>query len=122
VLTFRRNVVETCKQIVDKREAEGDVSRAVYMHPPDVHLDANPPDHIREILAKIDNKIYIKVYVSHGDSSRQSTTIKAGFNARPSDVVESVIQNFAKKRTNLNIDKNSILKVCGMQVFIIFFY
>lgn len=52
VITFRRNILKDCKDIVDKREKGGAYMRALYAYSPETESSSNLPPHLFEKLGK----------------------------------------------------------------------
>ena len=50
VMTFRRNILDTCRKAVDDRQRKGRQSVACYVYPPDVETSDQLPKHLQEKL------------------------------------------------------------------------
>lgn len=50
VMTFRRKILSVCKMAVEERDAQGHISQARYVYPPDVHHSPLLPPHIEESI------------------------------------------------------------------------
>ena len=46
VMTFRRNILNECKEAISDRDSRGAFGQALYVFPPDVHSSSNLPPHI----------------------------------------------------------------------------
>ena len=51
-MTFRRNILQVCKDADDHRRQSGKHSLALYTYPPDVESSAKLPEHLEEKLLK----------------------------------------------------------------------
>ena len=60
VMTFRRSIMQVCRDSVMERENKGDHGQAIYVYPPDVNSVPELPPHIREKL-DMGNKLYPQV-------------------------------------------------------------
>ena len=52
VITFRRNILKTCKEIVDMRDNGGAHMRAMYAYTPEIDASSELPAHLLESLKK----------------------------------------------------------------------
>lgn len=52
VMTFRRNILEVCKEVVACRDDPGGHNRALYTYPPEVESSSIPPSHVQSKLNK----------------------------------------------------------------------
>ena len=50
VMTFRRSILNECKQAISQRDAQGPMSQALYVFPPDVHSSDDIPPHLYDRL------------------------------------------------------------------------
>ena len=48
VMTFRRNILNVCRQAVEERDKNGPHSQALYAYPPDIESRADLPTHLKE--------------------------------------------------------------------------
>jgi hypothetical protein len=51
VMTFRRNILNVCKEAVDQRDAHGYRSQALYVYPPDIESSDQLPQHLAEKIS-----------------------------------------------------------------------
>ncbi|CAG5126160.1 unnamed protein product, partial [Candidula unifasciata] len=128
VITFRRNILQLCKEIVDKRDQSGDHARALYFYPPDISSDELPP-HLQEKLKLFtENSIIICVWVVSDDNNRTKYTVKVTHTAVPSDVIAETIRrrsrfmNMSREHAERCIEEYRymyVLKVCGCDQFLL---
>jgi len=52
MMTFRRSIMLTCKNIIDERESKGPPGNALYIYPPDIHSTPHLPPHIKDAIDK----------------------------------------------------------------------
>lgn len=52
ITTFRREILNVCKETVELRKVDGDQSQALYAYPPDLESNPEPPPHIKVKLQK----------------------------------------------------------------------
>ena len=50
VMTFRRNILCVCKDVVEDREKGGAHARALYVYPPNIESTGEVPPHLKEKL------------------------------------------------------------------------
>ncbi|XP_059152563.1 phosphatidylinositol 4,5-bisphosphate 3-kinase catalytic subunit alpha isoform-like [Physella acuta] len=128
IITFRRNILKACKDVVDERDGTGDHTRALYAYPPDIDSYPDLPLHLKDQLIKTDNSVIICVWVVSDDNNRTKYTVKVLHNAFPSDVIAETIRrrsrfmNMSKEHAERCIEEYRhlyVLKVCGCDQFLL---
>ncbi|KAH9490074.1 Phosphatidylinositol 4,5-bisphosphate 3-kinase catalytic subunit alpha isoform [Bulinus truncatus] len=126
VITFRRNILKACKDVVDKRDLSGDHTRALYAYPPDIDSTAELPKHLLDNLKE--NSVIICVWVVSDDNDRTKYTVKLPHTAVPSDVIAETIRRrsrfmaMSKEHAERCIEEYRhlyVLKVCGCDQFLL---
>ncbi|KAI8795508.1 phosphatidylinositol 4 5-bisphosphate 3-kinase catalytic subunit alpha isoform-like isoform X2 [Biomphalaria glabrata] len=125
VITFRRNILKACKDVVDNRDQQGDHTRALYAYPPDID-SSEMPKHLMDKLKE--NSVFICVWVVSDDNNRMKYTVKVPLTAFPSDVIAETIRrrsrfmNMTKEHAERCIEEYRhlyVLKVCGCDQFLL---
>ena len=50
VMTFRRDILYSCEQVIKERERGGNTSLLLYNFPPDIDSDAKLPKNLQDVL------------------------------------------------------------------------
>ncbi|XP_070560481.1 phosphatidylinositol 4,5-bisphosphate 3-kinase catalytic subunit alpha isoform-like [Ptychodera flava] len=120
IIDFRRNVLYMCKDVIDHREAGGNLSQAMHVYPPNVESMAELPDHLANKLDR--GLIMICIWVISAAGDKQKYTIKITHNALPVDLIAETIR---KKTRSMDLSTGQqqrcvdeykgtyVLKVCG---------
>nr|QED42021.1 phosphatidylinositol-4,5-bisphosphate 3-kinase catalytic subunit alpha [Tegillarca granosa] len=128
VVTFRRNILEVCKEAVNERELKGASSLAMYAYPPDVESSHKLPKHLAEKLSKQDDFVVVCIWVVSDDGSRNKFSVKILHSSCPSDVIaetirrRSRIMGITKEHAERCIEEYGhtyALKVCGCDQFLL---
>ncbi|CAL1536446.1 unnamed protein product [Lymnaea stagnalis] len=126
VITFRRNILKVCKDVVDNRDQSGDHSRAFYAYPPDIDSSVELPQHLQKKLKE--DSVIICVWVVSDDNNRTKYTVKVPHTAVPSDVIAETIRrrsrfmNMTNEHAQRCIEEYRhmyVLKVCGCDQFLL---
>ncbi|KAJ8319750.1 hypothetical protein KUTeg_001337, partial [Tegillarca granosa] len=113
VVTFRRNILEVCKEAVNERELKGASSLAMYAYPPDVESN---------------DFVVVCIWVVSDDGSRNKFSVKILHSSCPSDVIaetirrRSRIMGITKEHAERCIEEYGhtyALKVCGCDQFLL---
>ncbi|GFS05073.1 phosphatidylinositol-4,5-bisphosphate 3-kinase catalytic subunit alpha isoform [Elysia marginata] len=130
VITFRRNILKACKDVVDKRDQSGDHIRALYTYPPDIDSEVDLPQHLLDRLKAFsdESSVIICVWVVSDDNNRTKYTVKVPHMAVPSDVIAETIRrrsrfmNMSRENAERCIEEYRhmyVLKVCGCDQFLL---
>ncbi|XP_077998309.1 phosphatidylinositol 4,5-bisphosphate 3-kinase catalytic subunit alpha isoform-like [Glandiceps talaboti] len=126
VIDFRRNILYMCKDVIDHREAGGNLSQAMHVYPPSVESSADLPDHLAKKLDK--GQIIVQIWVISAAGDKQKYTIKINHNALPEDVIAETIR---KKTRSMDLTQQQqqrcvdeykgtyVLKVCGCDEYLL---
>ncbi|XP_060062464.1 phosphatidylinositol 4,5-bisphosphate 3-kinase catalytic subunit alpha isoform-like [Ylistrum balloti] len=128
IVTFRRNILDVCKESVDLRESAGKESLAMYAYPPNVESTSNLPKHLQDKLSSYDNFIVVCIWVVADDGNRTKFSVKVSHKATPITVIAETIRRrsrmmgITKEHAERCIDVYSTayaLKVCGSDQFLL---
>lgn len=127
-MTFRRNILQVCKEADEHRKQSGKHSLALYTYPPDVESSAKLPEHLEEKLQKPDrDTLLVCIWVVQQDKSRNKYTVKVLHTAKPIDVIGETIRRRSRmmgrskeeaERTIQMFCHTYVLKVCGCDLFL----
>ncbi|RUS87111.1 hypothetical protein EGW08_005111 [Elysia chlorotica] len=130
VITFRRNILKACKDVVDQRDESGDHIRALYTYPPEIDSEVDLPQHLLDRLKTFSDEtsVIICVWVVNDDNNRTKYTVKVPHMAVPSDVIAETIRrrsrfmNMSRENAERCIEEYRhmyVLKVCGCDQFLL---
>lgn len=131
VITFRRNILRTCKDIVDQRDSGGAAVRALYAYTPEVDSSSELPPHLIKLLKKQtdgDFCIIVCVWVVSENNDRTKYTAKVPHDALPSDIISDTIRRrsrtmgMTREQADRCIEDYKhlyVLKVCGCDQFLL---
>ncbi|KAK6177652.1 hypothetical protein SNE40_015711 [Patella caerulea] len=129
VMTFRRNVLNVCKEAISVREQDGAFSQALYAYPPDIESSQSLPPHLQQKVKKFgDDSVIICVWVVSEDNNRSKYSVKLSHLKTPTDVIAETIRrrsrlmSMTKEHTQMCIEEYSqayVLKVCGCDQFLL---
>ncbi|XP_076472757.1 phosphatidylinositol 4,5-bisphosphate 3-kinase catalytic subunit alpha isoform-like [Babylonia areolata] len=130
VMTFRRNVLKSCKDIVDMRDSGGDHARAMYAYSPEIDGSKELPPHLLESLKKFteDGCVIVCVWVVSENNDRAKYTAKVKHDALPSDIISDTIRRrsrtmgMTREHAERCIEEYKhlyVLKVCGADQFLL---
>ncbi|KAK3592456.1 hypothetical protein CHS0354_001576 [Potamilus streckersoni] len=127
VITFRREILNVCKEAVDLREHNGNLSLSMYVYPPDIESYAELPIHLEERLISKEGFVIVCIWVVSQDQSRNKYSVKVPHAAKPSDVVAETIRRRSRmmgmtkehaERCIQEYSQTYVLKVCGCDLFL----
>lgn len=127
VMTFRRNILNVCKEAVEDRKRSGKHSLALYTYPPDIESSAKLPSHLEEKLQQQNKHILVCIWVVQQDKSRNKYTVRLPHTAKPNDVIAETIRRRSRnmgrskeeaERTVESYAHTYVLKVCGCDLFL----
>ncbi|KAK3090339.1 hypothetical protein FSP39_011033 [Pinctada imbricata] len=130
VMTFRRNILETCRSATEERQRKGHHSLACYVYPPDVETSEILPIHLQEKLTKQtpSNHVIICIWIVSEEGIRNKFSVSVPHTSRPIDVIAETIR---RRGRLMNITKEQVeglietyrtsyaLKVCGCDEFLL---
>ncbi|OCT80750.1 hypothetical protein XELAEV_18027564mg [Xenopus laevis] len=127
VQDFRKNVLNVCKDSVELRDANGPISRALYVYPPNVESSSELPKHIESKLDKGQIIVVIWVIVSP-NNEKQKYSLKINHDCVPEHVIAEAIRKKTRsmllsteqlKLCVLEYQGKYILKVCGCDEYLL---
>ncbi|CAJ0959723.1 unnamed protein product [Ranitomeya imitator] len=110
VQDFRKNILNVCKDAVELRDANGPISRALYVYPPNVESSSELPKHIESKLDKGHIIVVIWVIVSP-NNEKQKYSLKISHDCVPEHVIAEAI----RKKTRSMLLSNEQLKLCVLE-------
>ncbi|XP_064642424.1 phosphatidylinositol 4,5-bisphosphate 3-kinase catalytic subunit alpha isoform-like isoform X2 [Lineus longissimus] len=128
VMTFRRNILNVCREAVGRRDAQGFRSQALYVYPPDIESTNHLPSHLAEKLEKENKNIIVYIWVVSQNGEKQRYAIKVAHMAFPETVIATAIRK--KTRTMhmtseqqeqcvIEYQDSYLLKICGCYQFLL---
>ncbi|CAI9597612.1 unnamed protein product, partial [Staurois parvus] len=127
VQDFRKNILNVCKDAVELRDANGPISRALYVYPPNVESSSELPKHIESKLDKGQIIVVIWVIVSP-NNEKQKYSLKINHDCVPEHVIAEAIRKKTRsmllsteqlKLCVLEYQGKYILKVCGCDEYLL---
>lgn len=128
VMTFRRNILDICKNAIEDRQRRGKASEALYAYPPDIESSPILPSHLQTKIKEMKNDVVACVWVVSEDNSRSKFSVKVPHDAYPIDVIAGTIRRrsrmmgISKEHAERCIEEYSdtyALKVCGCDQFLL---
>ncbi|ESO91490.1 hypothetical protein LOTGIDRAFT_205708 [Lottia gigantea] len=128
VMTFRRNILNVCKEAIGERERNGPHGQALYAYPPDIESSKFLPPHLHQKIRAKDDSVIMCVWVVSGNNDRTKYSVKLNISASPTDVIAETIRrrsrlmSMTKEHTQMCIEEFSqsyVLKVCGCDQFLL---
>lgn len=128
VMTFRRNILEVCKEVVACRDDPGGHNRALYTYPPEVESSSIPPSHVQSKLNKESDHVIVCIWVLSDNDDRQKYSVKVPHTATPQLVIAEAIRRRTRSM-KLTADQQQmcirqfsniyVLKVCGCNQYLL---